>query len=178
MRRKKERRERKVPFFNIYIFKVDKELILGLVGEALESEHLHDCFLVDIQIQLPRIEIFIDSDEAVTFEKCKKISRHIEGVLDTNKYFGDHYILDVSSAGVGRPLKYPRQYIKNIGRTVELKTEAGRSLKGTIKDAGPEKFSVEWEDSEMVGRKKTKIKKEEYFSYTDIQIAKIKISFN
>ncbi|HMQ06559.1 MAG TPA: hypothetical protein PKC30_04615 [Saprospiraceae bacterium] len=157
---------------------MDKELLLGLVGEALESEDLHDCFLVDIQIQLPRIEIFIDSDEEVTFEKCKKISRHIENVLDAKQYFGDRYILEVSSAGVGRPLRFPRQYIKNIGRTVELKTESGRLLKGTIKNAGQENFSIEWEDSERVGRKRTKIKKEELFSYSDIQIAKIKISFN
>lgn len=85
----------------------------------------HDAFLIDLIVHYSRgiknINIFIDNDQGITTELCATISREVSYALDAAELFDQRYYLVVSSPGVDRPLKLPRQYNKNIGRRMKIK---------------------------------------------------------
>ncbi len=156
---------------------MDVKKLTQLVDKSLAKNELNDCFLIEVKVHGNRIEVFLDSDDQVTFTKCRKVSRDLEEVLDEEKWFGEKYTLDVSSAGVGRPLTFPRQYAKNIGRTIAIKTEGGQKLSGTLVKAGESEIEIEWTEVVKVGKKKNKIQKITGVKYGDIKEARIKVSF-
>ena len=60
-----------------------------LVEKGLAELDFADTFLIDIKIKSNKIEVFLDSDEAISFHTCKRLSRWMEAVLDENKAFGE-----------------------------------------------------------------------------------------
>ena len=68
-----------------------------------------------------RVEAFIDSDNGVTTDLCAEISRGLARSLDAADIVPGSYHLVVSSPGIDRPLKFPRQYPKNIGRRMTVR---------------------------------------------------------
>ena len=66
-----------------------------------------------------QIKVIIDGDNGVLVEDCMFVSRAIEHNLDREE---EDFSLEVASAGAASPLTHTRQYIKNIGRTLEVKT--------------------------------------------------------
>jgi ribosome maturation factor RimP len=156
---------------------VNKDQFEILVVKGLKELEFEDCFLVDIAINNKKVEIFLDSDDQVTFAKCRKLSRFIEEILDEKKWLGESYTLEVSSAGVDRPLKFPRQYVKNIGRKIEVKTKAEETYKGILAEANEKQIKVTWSEKEKQGKKKVTVEKEINLEIEDIDKAKIKVSF-
>ena len=141
-----------------------------------EENELADCYFVDAKIQGSRVEVFIDKDGGISFDTCKKLSRKIEAVLDESKVIGEAYTLEVSSPGIGTPLKMPRQYINNINRDIEVET-INSKLKGKLIFADESVVKVELEETVLEGKKKKKILVAHEVSYSDIKVAKIKVSF-
>lgn len=84
-----------------------------------------DAYTVDVVMRGERtskvIEIYVDSDRGITLDECSTISRSLSEKLDEADLVPGRYRLDVSSPGLDRPLKLPRQYKKNIGRTCKVK---------------------------------------------------------
>ena len=154
-----------------------EDKIEKLTHKAINELEYTDCFLVDLKVNNTRVEIFLDSDESVTFEKCRKISRMIEAVLDEKQWLGEKYTLEVSSAGVGKPLKLTRQYLKNIGRTLEIKKIDGEKVKGELIQADEEKVTIKFEEKIKEGKKKKKIETVLEIKHIDIKESKIKVSF-
>jgi len=154
-----------------------EDKIEKLTLQAINELAYEDCFLVDLKVNNTRVEIFLDSDESVTFEKCRKISRFIEAVLDEEQWLGEKYTLEVSSAGVGKPLKFTRQYVKNIGRTIEIKKEDGEKMKGTLVAANEDSVSIQYTETIKEGKKKKKVETEVAIPREQIKEAKIKVSF-
>ncbi len=151
--------------------------ITELLEEKFREPEFEDCFLVEINQVTNKLEVFVDSDSGMTFTKCQRISRHIEAYLDAEQPLGEKYILEVSSPGVGRPLKFWRQYGKNVGRTVEVTTDAGAKHTGKLVDVTPLAITLE----EKVRRKEGKRKKTELVQTTiahdEIDKTIVKISF-
>ncbi len=138
-----------------------------LIRHKLEEADWSDCFLIELTISPKKeVEVIIDADEGVNFDQCKKLSRFIEHWLDgvdeanpqgTGKgILGDDYTLEVSSPGVGRPLKFFRQYPRNVGRTLEVLNTEGVKMEGVMTAADAEKITLEWEDIRKEGKKKIK----------------------
>jgi ribosome maturation factor RimP len=82
-------------------------------------------YLVDVAIRHEGrgsvVEIFADTDQGITTELCAEISRDLSHVFDRDDLFPGRYYLVVSSPGIDRPLKFQRQYLKNIGRNLTVK---------------------------------------------------------
>jgi ribosome maturation factor RimP len=155
------------------------EKIQQLLDEKYTSDEMFaDCFTVEVELKPPqRLYVFVDSDSSMTFDKCKKLSRHLESYIDTNGWLGEKYLLEVSSPGITRPLKFIRQYIKNVGRTLEVVTNEGVRHISLLKAADEEKI-VLWEEIvEKEGKKKVKREVETAIPYDQIQKATIKVSF-
>ncbi len=149
-----------------------------LVDQGLTELGLMDMYLIECRIKGNKVEIFLDSDEGVSFLKCQKLSRWIEAILDEKKIFGENYILEVSSAGVGSPLKLLRQYPKNIGRIIDIKYGAGQQVKGTLTEVIGNIIHVNYETKVKEGKKNKKISVTEQIKFEEIIESKIKISFN
>lgn len=149
-----------------------------LVEKGLAELDFADTFLIDIKIKSNKIEVFLDSDEAISFHTCKRLSRWMEAVLDENKAFGENYTLEVSSAGVGSPLKLLRQYPKNIGRIIDIRHSDGKNVKGVLKKVEGNLVFVEYEIKVKEGKKNKKIIVTDEIKFEDIIESKIKISFN
>ncbi len=66
------------------------------------------------------VEVFLDSDAALGVDELARLSREVGFLLDTDEVVEGRYRLDVSSPGLDRPLKLPRQFKKNVGRTLRV----------------------------------------------------------
>jgi ribosome maturation factor RimP len=95
------------------------------------------------------IEVFVDNDAGMTTDLCAEISRELSRVLDLNDVFQQKYHLVVSSPGIERPLKYPRQYPKNIGRKVIVKYRGEQRVvkaEGILQAANSDMIDLQLDD--------------------------------
>lgn len=103
---------------------------------ALVEEKIADrpeLFLVEVKM-LPnnKLIIHVDGDEGISIQDCVAISRHVGFHLEEENAIEQAYNLEVSSPGVGEPLKLIRQYNKNVGRTVSIKLKEGLKKEGKL----------------------------------------------
>lgn len=144
-----------------------------------KEEAFEDCFLIEIKFNAPqqKLEVFIDSDSGIDFDRCREISRKLESEIEENGWLGEKYTLEVSSPGVDRPLKLPRQFPKHIGRKLELKLQDGSSEEGTLTEVGEDSIILERKVRIKEGKRKKTITENPEIAYSDIEEAKVKISF-
>ncbi|MEM1328837.1 MAG: hypothetical protein AAGI23_22965 [Bacteroidota bacterium] len=154
-----------------------EDRIAKLVEAKFQEEEWDDCFLVDIEVKgNNRVEIYIDSDEALTLRKCQKVSRHVEAVLDEELWLGEKYTIEVSSPGVSRPLKLKRQYAKNIGRKIEIKLTEGKE-EGKLVAVEEDQIMIEKRVKRKEGKKKINELVTIPIAFDQIEQTKVKISF-
>lgn len=83
-----------------------------------------DMFVVSMKVKpTNNIKIYIDADDGFSIDKSISVNRQLRKMLDESGMFPDgDYSLEVSSPGVDEPLKFIRQYKKNIGRKIQVTT--------------------------------------------------------
>lgn len=143
------------------------------------DEAFLDCFVVEIELKPSnKLYVFLDSDSGMTFEKCQKLSRYLEGYIDAGGWLGDKYVLEVSSPGISRPLKFQRQYVKNIGRKMEIVLSSDKSkVSGTLHGVNDDQIILVNEIIERDGKKKMKKQVETSIAFDNIEKAIVKIEF-
>ena len=165
--------------FLIYTHRFVIELqIESLLAAKFQEEEFQDCFLIEVNHHPNnKLDVFIDSDSGVTFEKCQKISRYLESILDEKGWLGASYVLEVSSPGIGRPLRLWRQYRKNAGRQVEVTLSDGARKEGTL--TGVEEDHIVLQETLVEKEGKKKVNKQVLTAIPFDQIKKtiVKISF-
>ena len=81
-------------------------------------------FLVEVNLRGERggkiLEVFVDTDGGISADNLTTVSRSLSEELDRLDIIPGKYRLEVSSPGLGRPLKLPRQYAKNMGRNLDV----------------------------------------------------------
>ena len=132
------------------------EDIHNLLTEKFTEEDFRDCFVVGIEMTGKKISVFIDSDKSVTLETCRSLSRYLENIFDEQQWFGEDYVLEVSSSGLSRPLVFPRQFVKNIGRDLEIFIPDGSRLEGKILEADNRQVTIGYENVRRENKKKIK----------------------
>lgn len=139
---------------------IEKDAITREVESVLAET---DKFVVEIKVKAGnRITVLLDSDTSISIDDCIGVTRHIESVFDRET---EDYDLTVSSAGIDQPYKLLRQYIKNVGREVEVTLKDGSIFTGKLTSADSEKISV---------YRKTKVKKVETEETREIPFSEIK----
>lgn len=120
---------------------MNRHEILQKVEPLLETElESRGIEVVDVQYKSQGgrwvLQVFIDTPEGVDLDICQKTSELISGILDPQDIIPGHYVLEVSSPGLDRVLKKPRDFARFKGREVRLKTHqaiAGRKkFKGIL----------------------------------------------
>lgn len=151
-----------------------KQKVSALLEQVFEEEPT--LFLVDLYV-LPdhQIRIVLDGDKGVSLKDCMKVSRAVEQGLDREE---TDFALEVTSAGATAPLLMARQYSKNIGRKLSVKT-AGSSYEGKLTDVNGDFITLEWKAREPkpVGKGKVTVQKKQEIALSDIDEAKVVLKF-
>ncbi|WKB80023.1 ribosome assembly cofactor RimP [Cellulophaga omnivescoria] len=152
-----------------------KEQVTSLLEGALKENP--SLFLIDFTITPDfKINIVLDGDNGVTLKDCVAVSRAIDHNLDREE---QDFSVEVASAGASSPLVLPRQYKKNIGRKLEVKTIEGRNFEGELTAATEETITLEWKAREQkpIGKGKVTVQKKEEILFSDIKEAKVILKF-
>ena len=125
-------------------------------------------FLVDLKISNDKsIKIILDGDKEVNVKDCIDISRSMEGALDRDQ---EDFSLEVASAGVGSPLKFPRQYHKNLGRKLEVISTEGLKFEGDLTHVKEDAIELQWKQRETkrIGKGKVTVTKKKTILFDEI----------
>jgi ribosome maturation factor RimP len=152
---------------------VSEKQILKYLEEVIEDPSL---FVVELELKgdvgaKKKVGIYLDGDDGVSIEKCSKISRKLAARLEEDEIMSGAYTLEVSSYGVGKPLKLYRQYVNNKGRLLKVDLENGKSEEGQLHEV---------DENKIVLSKKKKKKENELVTidFKEIVKSQVLISFN
>lgn len=146
-----------------------------LVHEFLTTRE--DLYLVELKISASSdITVILDGDNGLTLQDCLDASRAIEFNLDREEH---DFSLQVMSPGLSEPLKFPRQYKKNMGREVDLLLNNDEKVEGEITAVDEEKvtLTLRYRRPKLVGKGKEDVVEEREIPYTEIKKALIIIKF-
>ena len=148
---------------------ISKNIVSQTVTDYLKDT---DYFLIDINVSPENhILVEIDSCTGVSLDFCVLLNRHIQTKLDRDI---EDYNLDVCSAGLTEPFKILCQYEKNLGNDVEVLTLDGKKLKGILKNAEQEFFTVTIEKAVKLegAKRKTIVNEDIILKYNEIKYTK------
>jgi len=152
-----------------------RDKVLDLLQEGLKEKT--SLFLVDLTItDAFKVQVTLDGDDGVNLQDCIDISRAIDQNLDREE---QDFSLEVASAGVSTPLKLVRQYRKNIGRTLKVKT-ATETIEAKLEQVSDESIVLSWtaREPKKIGKGKETIQKTVTLPYSEIKEAIVTIIFN
>ena len=156
---------------------MNNDAIIGVLEKAVAEAIAGDpgTFLVEIRIRpTNNIKVFLDADGGVTIEKCVSLNRKLYKLIEEQGFYPDgDFSLEVSSPGLDEPLKLHRQYVKNIGRKVEVITTGGEVFGGELKAVDGEHIVL----SEERGKAKKKEVVEHTIPFVNIKTTKIQVVF-
>ena len=134
-----------------------------------------DIFFVDMKVKTTNnIKIFLDAYSGIGIEKCIKINRRLYRQVEEMGFYpeGD-FSLEVSSPGIDEPLKLLRQYVKNIGRSVEVTLNDDTIKEGILLEAVEEQIVIETSE----GKNKKAVTTQIPVLFTDIKQTVVQIKF-
>ncbi|WP_367772200.1 ribosome assembly cofactor RimP [Flavobacterium sp. WC2421] len=149
--------------------KVNTLLVEGLVDKP-------SIFLIDLIItDAFKVIVNLDGDNGVALQDCIDVSRFIDANLDREE---QDYSLEVASVGVGSPLKLIRQYKKNIGRMLIVKTGT-ENIEAELVEANDDFVILSWKAREpkKIGKGKETVQKRLEIPYVDIKEAIVTVTF-
>ena len=122
------------------------EQLTALVQPLVEAQ---GAYLIETAVRGQQggrvVEVFIDADDGVTTELCAAISRDVAQAIDATDLIKQRYYLVVSSPGLERPLKFQRQYRKNVGRRLKIKyrqQDKVEQIEGNLVEVSEEQIVV------------------------------------
>ncbi|MFN6374263.1 MAG: ribosome maturation factor [Chitinophagia bacterium] len=150
-----------------------KHQVERLVTQLLAEEPQY--FLVRVLVRpINNINVYVDGDAGITIEKCVKLNRALYKQIVEEEICKDgEFALEVSSPGVDEPLQLFRQYVKNIGRSLEVESKEGKIMEGKLLQV--DEKGIELEEVKGKGKKKEVLK--HFLLFDDIQSATVTIVF-
>ena len=98
------------------------------------------------------LRAYIDKPGGITVDDCEVVNRELGDLLDRDDFIDESYILEVSSPGLGRPLKKERDFIRSKGVEVEIRTyrmvDRQKEFRGVLKAWDKDTVTIEYEDGQ------------------------------
>ena len=144
-----------------------------LVNEVLSQEK--EYFLVEVKIKpTNNIKVYVDGDNGISIEKCVQFNRGIYKKISAADLFpaGD-FSLEVSSPGIDKPVRLKRQYLKNIGRNVQVAFNDGSEKTGKLTEVTDADIIIE----ESVGKGKKAELQQVVIPFSNIKTTTVQIQF-
>lgn len=113
--------------------KVKSNIVLEIerrVKGILENEKIE---LVDIDVILGKnkqITIYVYSKNKIDLEDLENINKRLNPIIENIPIFNDGFILEISSPGLYRKLKYRREFNLFVGRNIKIITTEGNTYTG------------------------------------------------
>lgn len=99
------------------------------------------------------LRAYIDKPGGINVDDCEVVSRRLSDILDEKDYIEEAYILEVSSPGLGRPLKKEKDFKRSLGEEVDVRTyrmiEKQKEFTGLLKDYDDATVTIEMEDGTL-----------------------------
>lgn len=145
-----------------------------------KTESLITPILLDMNFELVDVEYvreggtyylraYIDKEGGITVNDCEAVARKMNELLDDEDYIPDSYVFEVSSPGLGRPLKKEKDFIRNMNKEVEIRTyraiDRQKEFYGILKAYTKESVTIEAEGEETT------------FARTDIALIRQAVHF-
>ncbi len=150
--------------------------IIDAIGAEIVARGL---YIVDINISKDNdIELTIESEDGVVeLDDCVAVSRFFESCFDREK---EDYSLTVTSAGLDQPFKVLKQYIKAVGKKVEVQLKGGKKMVAVLEAADEESVTLKYTVKESVEGKKKKELVEHVDRFTMDQVNAVRpfVEFN
>lgn len=135
-----------------------EELLMPLIAQ-------HQFELVDVEYVKEGgnwyLRAYIDKPGGITVDDCEVVSRALSDLLDEHDYIEDTYILEVSSPGLGRPLRKDKDFARSIGEEVEVRTfraiQHQKEFTGILKAYDKDKIEIEMENGESLEFQRSEI---------------------
>lgn len=93
------------------------------------------------------LRAYIDKPGGICIDDCEAVSRRLSDILDEKDYIDDAYILEVSSPGLGRPLRKEKDFRRSLGEEVEVRTyrmiEKQKEFTGILKEYDEKTVTIE-----------------------------------
>ena len=126
-----------------------EELVMSLITK-------HQFELVDVEFVKEGsnryLRLYIDKEGGITVNDCEAISRPLSDMLDVEDYIEESYILEVSSPGLGRPLKKDKDFKRHLGDEVEIRLfrpmDRKKEWEGILTAYDDHTVTIETEDGE------------------------------
>ena len=100
---------------------------------------------------------YIDKPEGITVDDCEIVSRTFSQKLDEEDFIDEAYIMEVSSPGLGRPLKKEKDYKRSMGKELEIRTYRAinkeKEFYGILKEYNESSVTIDCEGTEMTFQK-------------------------
>lgn len=107
------------------------------------------------------LRAYIDKEGGITVNDCEAVAREMNVILDEEDFIPDSYTFEVSSPGLGRPLKKEKDYVRNMEKEVEIRTyraiEHCKEFYGILKAYDKESVTIESEDGKTLVFQKNEI---------------------
>ncbi|MGI6001793.1 ribosome maturation factor RimP [Lachnoclostridium sp. An131] len=124
-----------------------------LLEPILEEHHFE---LVDVEYVKEGgswyLRAYIDKPGGITVDDCEVVNRALGDLLDEHDFIEDSYILEISSPGLGRPLKKERDFERSLGEEVEIRTyrmvNKEKEFRGILKAYDKDTVTIETEEGQ------------------------------
>ena len=120
------------------------------------------------------LRAYIDKEGGITVNDCTLVAREMNEILDREDYVEGSYIFEVSSPGLGRPLKKEKDYVRAMGKNLEIRTYRAinkeKEFYGILKSYDNESVTIEIENIETENA--------EDLTFAKKEIALIRLAFD
>ena len=107
------------------------------------------------------LRAYIDKEGGITVNDCEDVAREMNVLLDEEDFIPDAYVFEVSSPGLGRPLKKEKDYIRNLDKEVEIRTYRAinkcKEFYGILKEYDADSVTIQTEEQEVLKFQKNEI---------------------
>ena len=159
---------------------INKYMKISEIIDAIESEIVaRGLYIIEVTVSKDNdVEVTIESEEGkVELEDCVAISRFFETKFDRE---AEDYSLTVTSAGLAQPFKVLKQFVKAVGKKVEVQLKGGKKMVAVLEAADEESITLKYSQKEAVEGKKKKETLEHVDRFTMDQVNSVRpfVEFN
>ncbi|MDX5348061.1 MAG: ribosome maturation factor [Hymenobacteraceae bacterium] len=128
------------------------DTIKNFAEECLPAPDLYVVNITVSEAVRPKITVIADGDNGISIDQCAKMSRCINRKIEETYGEEVSYVLEVTSPGIDQPLTTPRQYQRNVGRTLKIVMKDGSTKTGKLEGVTPDGIDL----TEEIKEKKKK----------------------
>ena len=140
---------------------INSETIIEFIEPHIQGT---DIFVVEVTVKAGNsIRVHVDRPDGISIDECVQVSRYLNESLDRDM---EDYSLEVSSPGLGGPLRVKQQYEKNMGRPIDVLFSDGIRTTGKLQSVSDKGFIIKGKEGEKE------------ITFEEVKTVKAIISFN